>query len=138
MGSFVPSIILACIFPLHALWFRGCINGFIRRARTPPVVSIEVSHPSIPAGLDKGHAPSNSPRLSSALHEGVYSQSPTVPPSRQLPHPRGRLFRKAIRIQVDLTMKRLVQARRGLYGSLPRRDVIFEFFGLSSATTTTT
>lgn len=31
-GSFMPAIILAAVFPLHALWFVSCIKGFMRRA----------------------------------------------------------------------------------------------------------
>lgn len=31
-GSLIPSLLLASIFPLHAMWFYGCIKGFIRRA----------------------------------------------------------------------------------------------------------
>lgn len=36
-GSYIPSLILASVFPLHVIWFRGCIMGFYRRAsrRTP-------------------------------------------------------------------------------------------------------
>ncbi|KAJ6493277.1 hypothetical protein C8R45DRAFT_184992 [Mycena sanguinolenta] len=26
-----PATILALVFPLHAMWFRGCIAGFVRR-----------------------------------------------------------------------------------------------------------
>lgn len=29
----MPSVILASIFPMHALWFRACVKGFIRRNR---------------------------------------------------------------------------------------------------------
>lgn len=31
-GSFTPAIVLSMVFPLHMLWFVGCIKGFIRRA----------------------------------------------------------------------------------------------------------
>jgi hypothetical protein len=31
-GSYLPSILLATIFPVHAMWFYGCIMGFFRRA----------------------------------------------------------------------------------------------------------
>ena len=30
-GSILPSVMLAGVFPLHALWFRGCVKGFIKR-----------------------------------------------------------------------------------------------------------
>ena len=31
-GSYLPSIIMATVFPFHALWFYGCVKGFYRRA----------------------------------------------------------------------------------------------------------
>ncbi|KAJ7590603.1 hypothetical protein C8J56DRAFT_782376 [Mycena floridula] len=31
-GSFIPALLLLAILPLHAMWFRGCVRGFIRRA----------------------------------------------------------------------------------------------------------
>ncbi|KDQ51847.1 hypothetical protein JAAARDRAFT_198723 [Jaapia argillacea MUCL 33604] len=30
-GSVVPAVILTMVFPMHALWFKGCVNGFIKR-----------------------------------------------------------------------------------------------------------
>jgi hypothetical protein len=30
-GSVLPSVLLAAIFPLHALWFKGCVKGFLKR-----------------------------------------------------------------------------------------------------------
>jgi len=35
-GSFIPAIILAMVFPLHALWFVGAIKSFIRSAAQRP------------------------------------------------------------------------------------------------------
>ncbi|KAJ7127304.1 hypothetical protein C8R43DRAFT_1211171 [Mycena crocata] len=32
-GSLVPAGILAFVFPLHAMWFHGCVRGFIKRHR---------------------------------------------------------------------------------------------------------
>ncbi|CAK5274067.1 unnamed protein product [Mycena citricolor] len=32
-GSLVPSGILVSVLPLHLLWFSGCIQGFLRRAK---------------------------------------------------------------------------------------------------------
>lgn len=133
-GSWVPSIILACVFPLHAFWFRGCINGFIKRARAgnpSPVVLPKV--PMSTAISDKdvsSNSPSHS-HTSSSMYKETCSQLPITQIS--LAHSRGRLFKRAMRKQVDLAMQRLAEARRGLHGSLPRRDVIFEFVGLSSS-----
>jgi hypothetical protein len=32
-GSILPSVMLASVFPLHALWFKGCVKGFIKRRK---------------------------------------------------------------------------------------------------------
>jgi hypothetical protein len=31
-GSYVPSLVMASVFPLHVMWFYGSIKGFMRRA----------------------------------------------------------------------------------------------------------
>ncbi|KAJ7100911.1 hypothetical protein B0H15DRAFT_995610 [Mycena belliarum] len=46
-GSPVPALVLASVFPLHAMWFAGCIKGFVRRARAAP--SSSSSSPSTSA-----------------------------------------------------------------------------------------
>ncbi|KAJ6463125.1 hypothetical protein C8R47DRAFT_1225248 [Mycena vitilis] len=40
LSARLPALLLALVFPLHAMWFRGCVAGFIRRYR--------LSHPSSP------------------------------------------------------------------------------------------
>ena len=30
-GSYLPSAILAGVFPMHVMWFKGCVQGFIKR-----------------------------------------------------------------------------------------------------------
>jgi len=32
-GSYLPSAILASVFPMHVMWFKGCVQGFIKRNR---------------------------------------------------------------------------------------------------------
>jgi len=32
-GSLVPACLFAATFPMHAIWFIGCIKGFIRRSK---------------------------------------------------------------------------------------------------------
>jgi len=32
--SFSPGVIMACVFPLHAFWFYGCLKGFVKRAKS--------------------------------------------------------------------------------------------------------
>jgi hypothetical protein len=46
-GSFLPAGLLACIFPLHAFWFSGCVKGFIKRNRMenrmePTIVAVDI------------------------------------------------------------------------------------------------
>ncbi len=31
--TYVPSLVLACILPLHVLWMRDCVTGIVRRRR---------------------------------------------------------------------------------------------------------
>jgi len=54
-GSFVPAIIMAGIFPLHAFWFVGCIKGFLERAKTVeksvPVTRLPINTISSPERL---------------------------------------------------------------------------------------
>jgi hypothetical protein len=43
-GSYIPSLFMAMVFPLHVMWFYGSIKGFIRRAarrRTPVSTTID-------------------------------------------------------------------------------------------------
>lgn|ERR1700722_4693674 len=46
-GSFLPSTVLTVVFPLHAMWFHGCIQGFIKRAQNatstnpPPFIELD-------------------------------------------------------------------------------------------------
>jgi len=40
-GSILPSVLLAAIFPLHAMWFKGCVKGFIKRHKADYVVAAE-------------------------------------------------------------------------------------------------
>ena len=52
-GSYMPSLIMAMVFPLHAMWFYESIKGFIRRAarrRTP--VSTTVDTPPVNQKVD--------------------------------------------------------------------------------------
>jgi hypothetical protein len=39
----VPALIMLSVFPLHAMWFKGCVAGFVRRYRA--------GHPSFAVGV---------------------------------------------------------------------------------------
>ncbi|KAJ7674092.1 hypothetical protein B0H17DRAFT_1208237 [Mycena rosella] len=42
-GTRVVSALLAFVFPLHAMWFVGCVKGFIRRARASSTSSASLT-----------------------------------------------------------------------------------------------
>ncbi|KAJ6452113.1 hypothetical protein C8R45DRAFT_1223669 [Mycena sanguinolenta] len=71
-----PATILALVFPLHAMWFRGCIAGFVRRhmarvaARSSQGESVVVqSKPEI--GIDGSDKSGSPPRTSSSAGKPV-------------------------------------------------------------------
>ncbi|KAF7303904.1 hypothetical protein MIND_00620700 [Mycena indigotica] len=41
--SFVPALILTSVFPLHAMWFLGCIKGCIRRSKERKLARLAVN-----------------------------------------------------------------------------------------------
>ncbi|KAJ6447992.1 hypothetical protein C8R45DRAFT_1134650 [Mycena sanguinolenta] len=71
-----PATILALVFPLHAMWFRGCIAGFVRRhkarvaARSSSGESVVVqTKPEI--GIDGSDESGSPPRTSSSAGKPV-------------------------------------------------------------------
>ena len=54
-GSWMPALVLGGVFPLHVLWFKACLAGFVRRWRalhptpTCPVVVRTNIAPVVPA-----------------------------------------------------------------------------------------
>jgi hypothetical protein len=48
-GSLLPCTVLTFVFPLHAFWFHGCIQGFIKRAKAvSPLNSVSESLAAMP------------------------------------------------------------------------------------------
>ncbi|KAG6826908.1 hypothetical protein H0H92_013933 [Tricholoma furcatifolium] len=128
-GSYVPSILLTCILPLHVTWFVGCIKGFIRRAKgqaqitsTPPASPVDVAHGPSPApsstrptSLPPSHAPA--PRLLRL----------------RLSH-RRQSFERALRsFRYDFlespTSKRILISN-AVSAYMPRRETLYEWIGL--------
>jgi len=108
-GSILPSVMLAGIFPLHAIWFQGCLKGFIRRykdrrASVARVVTVDAVAPPEIMGRDEP-CPSSS---ASYISFRPAAQS----------HP----ARKAYPSRAP---------RRGLW---PARESVYEFVGLSRPT----
>lgn len=54
--SYGPGILMACIFPLHAFWFYGCLKGFVKRAKSAkpqPVKQGTVTASPSPSGQSR-------------------------------------------------------------------------------------
>ncbi|KAJ7255679.1 hypothetical protein C8J57DRAFT_1437074 [Mycena rebaudengoi] len=47
-GSLFPALILASVFPLHAMWFVGCVQGFLRRFKASSSPPTPPRHPLAP------------------------------------------------------------------------------------------
>lgn len=73
--SFGPGVIMACIFPLHAFWFYGCLKGFVKRAKfvkPQPVKQGTVTASPIPSGFTSLRARSwTLPRRRGSLRQAV-------------------------------------------------------------------
>ncbi|KAH7881857.1 hypothetical protein F5I97DRAFT_470844 [Phlebopus sp. FC_14] len=135
-GSFGPGVIMACIFPLHAFWFSGCIKGFVKRAnlsKTP------VSH-------------SDADPLSSVVKVTRYldrtnTAAPSSAPSHSFTHaPRSSSVLSRRRSALRLAMRarwdqlglwkaggRLNEMQRRFRAALPARERVYEYVGLESS-----
>jgi len=106
-GSILPSVMLASIFPLHALWFRGCVKGFVKRykdnlASVAQVVTVDTVGPRHSIREDK---------LSSYISFRAAAQSH---PARQ-----------------DYPLR---SPQKAGYRTWPAREAIYDFVGLSHTT----
>lgn len=150
-GSYIPSLLLAAIFPLHAMWFYGCIQGFFRRAarrrNTPPSTVAELD--ILPADLATKVAPmpesqnkravsSHSSRITDNRHNAKSADStpsPTVPAydlklERSKPHSRRFYSRSMSLSSNDPRSSVTGRLRTKFYASLPNREVVFDYVGL--------
>ncbi|KZT25534.1 hypothetical protein NEOLEDRAFT_1114341 [Neolentinus lepideus HHB14362 ss-1] len=138
-GSFVPAAVLSLIFPMHAMWFRGCVKGFIKRYRAktqaaaaaPTIIHLEVSSECQPTAAPVP-VPSSAPFIDDANTENV---PPVAPRSRRATLPvklaRRLSIEKALkRVEIDAARQRIREARRLLYEVLPPRERVFDYFGL--------
>lgn len=73
--SFSPGVIMACVFPLHAFWFYGCLKGFVKRAKSvkpQPVKQGTVTASPSPSGFTSLRARSwPLPRRRGSLRQAV-------------------------------------------------------------------
>ncbi|GLB40860.1 hypothetical protein LshimejAT787_0900750 [Lyophyllum shimeji] len=141
-GSYVPSMLLAGIFPLHAMWFTGCIKGFIRRARQkaacqpPPIVELN----TIPGA----------PNASIAARPAKPSVEPAFPPAplsrlhriRLSAYHRRQHLKKAFRSLrtlrfdfLDSPLTKRVLPSGSITAYFPRRETVFDYVGLGRTMT---
>lgn len=116
-GSFLPAVLLALIFPMHAMWFHGCIKGFQRRreesrAKAPPsVIELDI----YPEKNNESTAPLEfSTPSSTKLRQKVYGSE---------------LRFNSVDARSGRTAKTSVVLTR-IYGSFPPREVVFDYVGL--------
>ncbi|EPQ51645.1 hypothetical protein GLOTRDRAFT_96361 [Gloeophyllum trabeum ATCC 11539] len=139
-GSFVPAAVLALVFPMHAVWFTGCIKGFIKRqrAKKQPTPSATVIHLEVSSERQAVPVPTpaivpihaSEPR---AENTTPLQALPTQPARPTLPAKlvRRLSFEKALRkMEIDRARQRIREARRLLYEVLPPRERVYDYFGL--------
>lgn len=49
-GSWIPTIVMSCVFPMHALWMKGCIAGILKRRHLARQAKLAAA-PSVTAPL---------------------------------------------------------------------------------------
>ncbi|KAJ6628276.1 hypothetical protein B0H10DRAFT_2209561 [Mycena sp. CBHHK59/15] len=149
-GSLVPAGILASVFPLHAMWFAGCVRGFVRRAAKAGVVAVETAprHPLAPDVFPDArslarhaYSPAASPSRScdpAALSARLRRRLAFVTEARMRVFGEGRAhLLDAVSDQAVRRRLRGVRpgmaARRvsaSLIAALPSRERVFDYVGL--------
>ena len=148
-GSYIPSLLLATIFPLHAMWFYGCIKGFLRRAseRNTPV-STTVKPDVLPVDRKVNTLPESQTKRARRNHPSSrvidpqsISRSPDIIPSptssnydlkleRSKLHSR-RFYSRSLSLSSNDSRSSVTgRLRTKLYASLPNREVVFDYVGL--------
>lgn len=117
-GSYIPALLLVCIFPFHVTWFVGCIKGFILRARrktTPVSVSLTKS-----VALGPSPAPSSVPFILPAH-------------LRRFSHRRSTFERALQSFQYDSRespASKSMTISHVVFTYMPRRETLYEWVGL--------
>ena len=148
-GSYLPSLLLAIILPLHVMWFYGCIQGFYRRAsqRRASISTIDevgispvdrkVSPPpetqSKRAGLSRPSSKVIDNRQNTRSTDTT--PSPTfITYDSKLEHSKlraRRFYSRSISLSSNDSRSSVTgKLRTKLYASLPNREVVFDYVGL--------
>jgi hypothetical protein len=143
-GSFVPAIIMAAIFPLHAFWFIGCLKGFLKRAKTVeksvPVTKLPINTISS-SGTSFSHPFPDSVVIVVPI-ERLITPSVSGPvslyASRTSLARRRTTLRMAVRARWDQlklwkASGRLSEMQRRVREALPGRERVYQYVGLERA-----
>jgi hypothetical protein len=139
----MPSLLLATIFPLHAMWFYGCIKGFVRRAsgQDTPVDDIPPADQKVnplPEAQSKRTRRSRPTRIVDNQYNTRSTDttpSPTFPNcdlklERSKLHSR-RFYSRSLSLSSNDSRSSVTgRLRTRLYASLPNREVVFDYIGL--------
>ncbi|KAH0828827.1 hypothetical protein J3R83DRAFT_3296 [Lanmaoa asiatica] len=139
-GSFGPAIIMACIFPLHAFWFSGCIKGFIERAKTakksvPPI--------KLPVNTISALGSSFSHPFAECVIIVLVERpvTPSIPGPTALHASRASLARRRTALRMAVRARwdqlglwkasgRLSEMQRRVRAALPGRERVYQYVGL--------
>ncbi|KLO12293.1 hypothetical protein SCHPADRAFT_890870 [Schizopora paradoxa] len=92
-GSWVPASVLTMAFGMHAMWFKGCVNGFVKRAREAKAkrMDAEVKVKVIGLkGLEVSSEPVPVPALTAATIASTTATAKPAPRFATLPRRRER------------------------------------------------
>ena len=143
-GSYLPSILLATVFPVHAMWFYGCIKGFIRRAskRHTPISSINdlgvlpVDRKVSPPPEPQSKRARQSRPSTKVVENGYSARSTDTTPSydSKMEHSKlrsRRFYSRSVSLSSNDSRSSVTgKLRTKLYASLPNREVVFDYVGL--------
>jgi len=121
-GSLGPAIIMACIFPLHAHWFSGCINGFLKRAKA--------AEKPVSAAKPPANGVSSERRIMPIISGPVSLYASRMSLAR-----RRTALRTAMRARWDQLSAwkasgRLGEMQRRVRAALPGRERVYQYVGL--------
>ncbi|KAL4063891.1 hypothetical protein J3A83DRAFT_4378565 [Scleroderma citrinum] len=124
-GSLGPGIIMACIFPLHAFWFSGCVKGFIRRNESKRMVEEDTrASAELARVLEHTISPSGSP------HASIYISPRSSGFSRRRSALRLAVRQRWDQFSLSRAGRRIDEVHRRLRAVLPMREFVYEYVGL--------
>jgi len=152
-GSYLPSLLLTTILPLHVMWFYGCIQGFYRRAsqrHTPidEVLSVDQKVSSPPEETQSKRAGQSRPSSSSVVDNRHNARSTDTTPfsiatlDSKLEHSKlqvrsRRFYSQSVSLSSNDSRSSVSgKLRTKLYASLPNREVVFDYVGLGRRSST--